>query len=99
MQSVVLYRIICNIMRILLPSLGPDRGGWLVLALCVCCRLCSCQPTSVRPRAQFIMDTYVPLHPDLRVMSDSHFDPEFLSGFRSGRPVLTEVHPFVYSFR
>lgn len=49
-----------------------------------------------RPLPQYILENYAPLHPDLRKLTDAHFDPEFLAGFRAGRPVLTEVHPYVF---
>jgi hypothetical protein len=48
---------------------------------------------------QFIVDNYVPLHPELRKLSEAHFDAEFLRGFKAGRPVLTEVHPYVFTLK
>ena len=49
--------------------------------------------------AQFILENYVPLHADLRKLNESHFDAEFLKGFKAGRPVLTEVHPYIFMLK
>ena len=48
---------------------------------------------------QFISKNYPPKHPDLFKLSDSQFDPTFLSQFRAGATELVCVHPYVYTFR